>query len=96
MHTLGKKGLNIKPNIYLKKSAVRKRIQNKTKTKEKKDIWISEIKLTNEKPLVTMIKKKYTNHKYKKWKETQYKYNGEIKSMIEVLNKMKKFLDKAT
>lgn len=58
MHTLGKKGLNIKPNIYLKKSAVRKRIQNKTKTKQKKDIQISEIRLINEKALVTMTKKK--------------------------------------
>ena len=67
MHRLRKKGLNIELNIYLKKSVrKRKHIHTlKKKNSRRKICRINEIKLINEKSLVTITKKKCTNKQYK-------------------------------
>ena len=66
MHRLRKKGLNIEINIYLMKSVrKRKHIHTLKKNSRRKIYRINEIKLINEKSLVTITKKKCTDKQYK-------------------------------
>ena len=78
MHRLRKKGLNIELNIYVKKS-VRKRkhihtLQKKKKNSRGKICRINEIKLINEKSLVTITKKKCTDKQYIKFQKGHFSY----------------------